>query len=48
MMSWTRITVIRADGTTEDIIADGKFVLAGTETLNKPFIRNTDKCNNKY
>ena len=31
-----RITVIRADGTTEDIIADGKFVLAGTETLNKP------------
>ena len=31
-----RITVIRADGTTEDIIADGKFVLAGTEMLNKP------------
>ncbi len=31
-----RITVIRADGTTEDIIADGRFVLPGTELLNEP------------
>ena len=30
------ITVIRKDGSTEDIIRDGKFVLAGTEELNKP------------
>lgn len=31
-----KITVIRKDGTTVDIIADGRFVLAGTEELNKP------------
>lgn len=31
-----KITVIRHDGTTVDIIADGRFVLAGTEELNKP------------
>lgn len=31
-----KITVIRKDGSTEDIIADGRFVLAGTEELNKP------------
>lgn len=32
-----RITVIRADGTELDIIRDGRFVLAGTEELNRPF-----------
>ena len=31
-----RITVIKKDGSTEDIIADGRFVVAGTEELNKP------------
>lgn len=31
-----KITVIRKDGTTEDVISDGRFVLAGTEELNKP------------
>jgi hypothetical protein len=31
-----RITVIRADGTTEDIIVDGRFVVPGTEPLNEP------------
>lgn len=31
-----KITVIRTDGTTQDIIADGKFVLPGTEELNLP------------
>lgn len=30
------ITVIRADGSTADIIRDGKFVVAGTEPLNEP------------
>lgn len=30
------ITVIRADGTTEDIIRGGRFVVPGTEMLNKP------------
>ena len=30
---------IRKDGTTEDIIADGRFVLAGTEALNGPLDR---------
>ena len=30
------ITVIRKDGSTEDIIRDGRFVLEGTEELNKP------------
>ena len=30
------ITVIRADGTTADIIRDGRFVVPGTEELNKP------------
>lgn len=30
------ITVIRADGTTEDIIRDGRFVVAGCEPLNEP------------
>lgn len=34
-----KITVIRADGSTEDIISDGRFVLAGTEELNKPLDR---------
>ena len=34
-----KITVIRADGTTEDIISGGRFVLAGTEELNKPLDR---------
>ena len=33
-----KITVIRKDGSTEDIIADGKFVLAGTEQLNEPLL----------
>lgn len=31
-----KITVIRKDGTTEDIIADGRFVVPGTEPLNGP------------
>lgn len=31
-----KITVIRKDGTEIDIIADGRFVLPGTEELNKP------------
>lgn len=31
-----KITVIRKDGTTEDIIAGGRFVLPGTEILNDP------------
>lgn len=31
-----RITVIKKDGSTEDIIVDGKFVVAGTEELNRP------------
>lgn len=31
-----KITVIRKDGTTVDIISDGRFVLAGTEELNRP------------
>lgn len=30
------ITVIKADGTTEDIIRDGRFVVAGCEALNEP------------
>jgi leucyl aminopeptidase (aminopeptidase T) len=30
------ITVIRKDGSTQDIIRDGKFVVPGTEELNKP------------
>lgn len=30
------ITVIRRDGTTVDVIRDGKFVVPGTEELNKP------------
>ena len=34
-----KITVIRADGTTVDIISDGRFVLAGTEALNEPLDR---------
>lgn len=34
-----KITVIRADGSREDIISDGRFVLAGTEELNKPLDR---------
>ena len=32
-----RITVLRADGTELDIIRDGRFVLTGTEELNRPF-----------
>ena len=31
------ITLIRKDGSTETIIRDGKFVLAGTEELNEAF-----------
>lgn len=31
-----KITVIRKDGTTADVIQDGKFVVPGTETLNEP------------
>ena len=31
-----KITVIRKDGTTVDIISDGRFVLEGTEELNVP------------
>ena len=31
-----KITVIRKDGTTLDLISDGRFVLEGTEELNKP------------
>ena len=31
-----RITVIKRDGSTEDIIVDGRFVVSGTEELNKP------------
>lgn len=34
-----KITVIRRDGSTVDIIADGRFVLAGTEALNEPLDR---------
>ena len=34
-----KITVIRKDGTTEDIISDGRFVLTGIEELNKPLDR---------
>lgn len=34
-----KITAIRADGSTEDIISDGRFVLAGTEMLNEPLNR---------
>lgn len=34
-----KITVIRPDGTTIDIIDDGRFVLAGTEKLNEPLDR---------
>lgn len=30
------ITVIRGDGTTEDIIRDGRFVVTGCEALNEP------------
>ncbi|MCI6244099.1 MAG: aminopeptidase [Lachnospiraceae bacterium] len=32
------ITVIRADGSTEDIIKDGLFVVPGTEPLNEPLL----------
>ena len=31
-----KITAIRADGSTEDIIAEGRFVVPGTESLNEP------------
>ena len=30
------ITVVRADGTTTDIIRNGRFVVPGTEPLNEP------------
>ena len=30
------ITIIRKDGSTQDIIRDGRFVLEGTQELNKP------------
>lgn len=32
-----KVTVLRADGSSEDIIADGRFVLPRTEELNRPF-----------
>ena len=32
------ITAVRADGTSVDIIREGKFVIPGTEELNKPFL----------
>ncbi len=32
-----RITAVRADGSTEDIIRDGRFVVPGTGELNRPF-----------
>ena len=35
-----KITVIRKDGSELDIIADGRFVLAGTEELNRPLDKN--------
>ena len=31
-----KITVIRRDGSSTDIIRDGRFVVEGTELLNKP------------
>ena len=31
-----QITVIRQDGSTADIIREGKFVVPGTEMLNEP------------
>lgn len=34
-----KITVIRKDGSTVDVIADGRFVLEGTEELNRPLDR---------
>lgn len=34
-----KVTVIKKDGTTIDIISDGRFVLAGTERLNEPLDR---------
>ncbi len=34
------ITVIRSDGTTEDVIRDGMFVVPGTEKLNEPLLAN--------
>lgn len=34
-----RITVVRRDGSTTDLIAGGRFVLAGTEELNQPLER---------
>lgn len=34
-----KITVIRKDGSTVDLIADGRFVLAGTQELNAPLDR---------
>jgi hypothetical protein len=33
------ITVIRKDGSTQDIIRDGRFVVPGTEILNEPLDR---------
>ena len=33
-----RITAISKDGTEIDIIVDGKFVVPGTEELNKPLL----------
>ncbi len=32
-----RVTALRADGSSKDIIAAGRFVLPGTEELNRPF-----------
>lgn len=40
------ITVIRADGSTADIIRDGLFVVAGTEELNQPLISEANKSDN--
>ena len=36
MTSLDKITVIRKDKTTEDIIVNGRFVVPGTEKLNEP------------
>lgn len=37
-----KITVIRKDKTTIDVIADGRFVVEGTEALNEPLERQSD------
>ena len=37
------ITVIRSDGSEEDLLRDGRFVVPGTEPLNEPLERRS-KC----